>query len=110
MKQTINECDFHDAFRTMDRLENFTHEGRTALFDWLEELEQDTGQEIELDVIALCCEFEQGHWQDIADNYVIDLSDYKDDEEKEQAVLSYLEDNTQVIASLDDGSILYQVF
>ena len=110
MKQTIYEYDFHNAFCAHDRFENFTDEARSALYNWLEELEQDTGQEIELDVIALCCDFNQDHWKDIADNYAIDLSEYADDEDKQRAVLSYLEDNTQVIASFEDGSILYQVF
>lgn len=57
--QEINNCDFHDAFRRMDRLENFTYEGRNALFEYLTDLAEDTGQPIELDVIALCCEFDQ---------------------------------------------------
>jgi hypothetical protein len=110
MKQTVNKHDFVDAFRVMDRLENFTYEAREALFYYLEQDEEDTGEERELDVIALCCEYQQDTWQDIATNYSIDLSEFEDEEDKMEAVKSYLEDNTIVIDSFEDGTILYQVF
>ena len=56
MKQTINEYQFKEAFQS-SRPNNFSYEGLTALYDYLEQYEEDTGQEIELDVIGLCCEF-----------------------------------------------------
>jgi hypothetical protein len=56
MKQTINKSQFVDAFATMGRENQFTYGGKSALFDYLESTEEDTG-EVELDVIALCCEF-----------------------------------------------------
>jgi len=58
MKQSINEYDFRNAFIKL-RPDNFTYEGLTALYNHLEDLEQDTGQEIELDVIALCGDFSE---------------------------------------------------
>ena len=58
MKQSINEYDFRNAFIKL-RPDNFTYEGLTALYNHLEDLEQDTGQEIELDVIALCVDFSE---------------------------------------------------
>ena len=57
MKQTVYLGDFHDAFRAMDRLKNFSIEGRDALFAYLEDYEDSTGETLELDVIALCCDF-----------------------------------------------------
>lgn len=57
MKQTINLSQFCDAFKDMGREEQFSYEGKKALFDYIEEIEENTGEEIELDVIALCCEF-----------------------------------------------------
>ena len=54
MKQTINEYQFKEAFQS-SRPNNFSYEGLTALYDYLEQYEEDTGQEIELDVIGLCC-------------------------------------------------------
>jgi hypothetical protein len=59
MHQTITFSCFCDAFRSMDRQDQFTYDGKRALFDYLEELEEDIGQPIELDVIALCCEYSE---------------------------------------------------
>ena len=57
MKQTINFSQFCDAFRAHDRQDQFSYEGKRALFDYLEELENGIGEEIELDPIALCVEY-----------------------------------------------------
>ena len=57
MKQSINNYQFHRAFERMGRGKQFSYEGLNALFDYLEEYEDDTGETIELDVIALCCEY-----------------------------------------------------
>jgi hypothetical protein len=57
MKQTITRGDFHDAFEKMGRKDNFSYDGLDALFEYLEDYEEGTGEEMELDVIALCCDF-----------------------------------------------------
>lgn len=59
MYQTINFHNFQHAFSTMHRENQFSYEALRALFDYLEELEQDCEQGIELDVIALCCEYSE---------------------------------------------------
>ena len=56
MYTTVNENEFIDIFGDCNRSDNFSLAGRVALFNYLEELEEDMG-EIELDVIALCCEY-----------------------------------------------------
>jgi hypothetical protein len=53
----VSFSDFQDAFRNHDRQEQFSYDGKKALFDYLEEYEQSTDQPVELDVIALCCEY-----------------------------------------------------
>ena len=55
--QNVTESMFHDAFVRMGRKTQFSYEGRTALYGYMAELADDTGEPIELDVIALCCEF-----------------------------------------------------
>ncbi len=52
MIQTINLHDFRNAFQAAGRGEQFTYEGLGVLFDYLEQYEQDTGEQIELDVIV----------------------------------------------------------
>ena len=57
MIKTINEYDFIDAFHKMGKEENFSRNGLIALYEELKMVENDIGKPIELDVIALCCEF-----------------------------------------------------
>lgn len=53
---SVNFSLFCDQFAHMNR-NNFSYEGKRALFDHLESIENDCDTKIELDVIALCCEF-----------------------------------------------------
>ena len=110
MKQTINLYDFRQAFVDMDRKTNFSYEGLELLFNHLEALEEDTGEEIELDVVAICCDFSENTPDEIADNYSIDLTDCADDDEKRDAVIEYLNNNTMVVGETGTGTIVYQVF
>ena len=55
--QAVTESMFHDAFVRMGRKSQFSYEGRAALYGHLTELAEDAGEPVELDVIALCCEF-----------------------------------------------------
>ena len=125
MKQSINSYDFHRAFETM-RPDNFSYEGLDALFDWFEQLEDDTGEEIELDVIAICCDFTESSIDEIVQDYIYqtsktgdikvfnqsvydELQEYDDEHEKIEVIMDYLNDNTQVIEWGGD-TIIYQAF
>jgi hypothetical protein len=48
---------FIDAFHNMGRGNQFSHGALCALFNYMEETEDNCGEEVELDVVALCCEF-----------------------------------------------------
>jgi dGTP triphosphohydrolase len=108
MKTTLTFCGFRDAFRAYDRMEQFSYEGAKALFEYLEQYEEDTGEELELDVIALCCEYTEDSAEGVIANYSIDV-DGLDDDEKAEAVRDYLAGNTQLIAETPSG-FLYAVF
>ena len=56
MKTTVNFTDFVDRFTAYDRRGNFSDNGLRALFDYIEEMEE-SSEELELDIIGLCCEF-----------------------------------------------------
>jgi len=56
MKTTVNIYQFRNEFE-QTRPDNFSYEGLTALFNHLEEYEESCDTEVELDVIALCCDF-----------------------------------------------------
>lgn len=101
MKQTVSQYDFRNAFQQC-RPDNFSYEGLSALFEYLEQWEEDCGEELELDVIAICCDFSEDTWQNIAANYRIDLEECDDDEEKQQAVADYLSDEGAFVAQFAD--------
>ena len=94
MHQYVTE---HIFRMTMKRLrpDNFTWGGLAALFEYLEEYEEDTGLKIEFDPIAICCEFsEYADFKEIQHAYGGAFEDLED-----------LKDRTQVIEH-DDGIII----
>lgn len=109
MKQTINLFQFREDFRSL-RPDNFSYDGLSILFDYFEQYEEDTGEEMELDVIAICCEWAEDSLENIASYYTIDISDLEDASEIEYIVLEYLQDHTQVAGVTESGSIVYQQF
>ena len=99
MIRTINEYDFIDAFKKMGRIDNFSNSGLVALHEYLEMLEDDTGQPIELDVIALCCEYAE------YDN----LEEFQADYGNEYETIEDIQNATSVIM-IDDDSFIIQQF
>lgn len=110
MKQTITRYDFERAFVDANRKENFSYEGLGLLFSYFEDLEESMDEEIELDVIAICCEYTEDTVSSIARNYSIDLNaanpedeDYED--QCRQIVFDYLSGNTSVVGDTADGFV-----
>lgn len=110
MKKTVNLYDFREEFNACSRGDNFSYEGLEVLFDYLENYESDIGTELELDVIALCCDFSEETPADIAANYGIDLSDCEGEDEEIDAVIEYLSDHTSVCGRTVNGTVVYQQF
>ena len=80
MKQTITEDEFIRAFDDYNRSENFTVAARRAMFEYFEEYEEDTGVEIDFDVIAICCEFsEYASEEEVRDYYGLEEDDEIED-------------------------------
>jgi hypothetical protein len=105
MKKTVYLNDFRDAFHEMGRANQFSYEALEWLFDHCEELERDLGEDYELDVIALCCDFTQSTYEDINKDYRLELND----DNLHQGVIDYLGDNT-LIVNYDDETVLFQQF
>jgi hypothetical protein len=97
MKTSVSFSDFCDAFRNADRNENFSYE-------------EECGVEVELDVIAFCCEYSEDDVDTIINSYSIDVSDAEDDEEKAEIVAEYLNDHTLNLGQLPNGSFVYAQF
>jgi len=100
MINTINKYSFRQAFKDAGRLNQFSYDGLDNLFDYFEEYEDSTGQQIELDVIAICCDFVEYE----------DLEEFHNEYSKEEYPdIETLMDYTQVIEN-NDGSFIIQAF
>ena len=90
----IGLYEFREAFSYCDRKDNFSYAGLEVLFDHLEEVSDCCNINIELDVIALCCEYTESTISDALAWY--DL-----------ASLEELQDRTHVL-NVDSDTIIYQ--
>lgn len=71
--------DFLEEFEKHGRGNQFSYEGKKALYNYLNELGQDIGETIELDVIGICCEFtEFANFEDFKDYYGYDINSMED--------------------------------
>ena len=105
MKQSINFCEFTDRFRAI-RPDNFSYDGLKALYEWLESYEEETGEELELDVIALCCDFSEYDLEDLQREY----GDYESEQwEDLDEAIDWLNDRTMVIP-VDSDHVIIQAF
>lgn len=84
---------FHDL-KKMGR-DNFTYEGAKALMEFIEETAQDTGEPIEYDPIAFCCDFAE----------YVDIEEYNKDGFEYEDIES-LQKDTNVIEF--NGGIIVQ--
>ncbi len=109
MKQSVNFYDFVDRFHAYDRYDSYGYDGLRVIFDALEQYEDDTGEEIELDVIAICCDFNMLSSKDVAKDYGIDLSDCENDNDIHDTVEEYLQNNTWLLGETN-GEFIFQVF
>jgi len=95
MFKSIGFCDFCDEFNKSDRKENFSYEGKKALFQYLENYEDETGEEQELDIVSLCCDYsEYKTLKELQKDYNVES-------------MEELEENTIVIY-FDEGFIIQQ--
>lgn len=102
MKLSIDTAsEFRNQFIAYNR-DNFTCQGYELLFDYFEDIDPD----MVLDVIAICCDYSEDDWADIADNYGIE---YENDTDGLDAVRKYLEANTTLVGETSSGFV-YVVF
>lgn len=104
MKITLTFSSFCDEWnRWEDRKDTFTYNGKRALFDHLEEYEESTGEEIELDIVALCCDFTE------YDSVLEAMQVYDENIKDEKEARAFLEDETMVI-DVTGGGVIIQNF
>ena len=110
MKKTVTLSTFRDAFRAHERLTNFTSDGLDILFDdfWnhlfddLKQYEEIGGQELELDVIAFCCEYSELTLSEANHNYGWEF-------ETLDELAEHLHEETHVCGTTDT-TVIFQCF
>lgn len=119
MKMTVNRSMFIREFALMNREDQFSHAALGALFAWIEEREAELGEEHELDVVALCCEWTE--YDDVieaAEAYCWAPSADDDDGDPEaqdaradhaEDAMDWLRDRTEVV-EVEGGSVLVLQF
>ena len=100
MYQSVGFNEFRDAFRACGRLDQFTNEGMRVLFEHLAQVEEDTGDEMELDVIALCCEWYESSTAELVEDNSVDI-----DPDDMDAVEDWLRAKTIVAGRVSDGFV-----
>ena len=101
MIETVTEHTFTDVMATKEH--GFSHEGSKALYNYLEQLEEDTETQIEFDPVALRCEYtEYKNFEEIKNDYDTDYCTLEN--------LEHLQDHTTVILINNSEGIIIQNF
>jgi hypothetical protein len=107
MKITVDQNEFVRRFLAI-RPEQFSSEALVALFDFIDEQERDLGEEQELDVIAICCDWtEYPSALEAAEAYGFKAKDSEDEraDKSEEDALWFLRDETTVL-ELKSGAVV----
>jgi len=98
VKRTVDLHEFRESFKRMGRENQFSYDGLGALFNHLEEMERDIGEEMELDVIGICCDFSEYE----------NIKEFQENYGDEYQTIEDIEDQTTVIPVDGDRFIIQQ--
>ena len=108
MKQTLT-TDQAANLLVADDNAGWSYAGARALVEHLEATEDDTGEEIEFDRVALRCDFsEYESAREAAEEYGWEPDEDADSDDAEEAALEWLRDRTTVITF--GGGVIVQLF
>ena len=105
MKITVTKYDFERAFVDAGRKDQFSYEALGLIFEYMQEYEANTGEDIELDIVSICCEICEDTVKSIADNYSIAYDENVYEDELREIVREYLEENPQLIGEPASGFV-----
>jgi len=100
MKTTITPAAFYSAFDRSGRDHQFSRHALRLIFNNIEQLEQDTGKDVELDVIGICCDYSESSASELVQAYSIDFQG-----DESEAVREYLNENTILIGETAGGFV-----
>ena len=108
MKDTLSTSEV--AHRLMeDESAGWSYDGACALAEYLESMEEGTGEEMELDVVAIRCDFDEySTAKEAAEACGYEPDEDDDEEDQERHALKWLNNHTTVIEF--DGGVIIQAF
>lgn len=107
MKITVTESIFCEQFKRI-RPEQFSRKALEALFEYYELSERENGEQIELDVVEICCNWtEYDSVIEAAESYGFEADESEDEraDTSDRKALEFLRDNTWVL-ELDGGGVV----
>lgn len=114
--EKLSSSDLYHMACRMGRGEQFGYKGWQALGDYLEQLSEDIGEDIEVDIVGICCDYSsvdsaEDWWEEYGEYSDIYSEEWEemDEDEKLQAIEDYLNDRTSVVVC-EDGLIIWQTF
>lgn len=108
MKTIVTQYSFIESFRACGRENQFSYPAMCALFAHLERWEEDTDTELELDPIAICCEWAEYPSALVAAKEYGFKEVCGNDTDCEPEALDWLRDHTQVVEF--NGGVVIQLF
>ena len=118
MKQTLSHSEATDMIYGVYDHHQFSYAAAHALADYYESLEEEIGEEIEIDPVAIACDWtEYANDEELVEAYCYLLPDADDSDDQEDweladkldAILDYLNNDTTVI-KLNSGEYIVQAF
>tara|TARA_R100001163_G_C5020854_1_gene163713 strand:- start:664 stop:1011 length:348 start_codon:yes stop_codon:yes gene_type:complete len=73
---TLHQARFAEEFKKI-RKDNFTWDGLKALYEYLNDLSDDTGEDIEFCPGSFCCEFGEYNLEEFNEDYKLLSEEYK---------------------------------
>lgn len=93
LKYTLSVSEFTNLFDQYNRSDNFSIAARQALFDYLEDYSEGIGESVDIDVIAICCDWAEYTLDELVQEYGYMV----DDLEHFGEIVELLEQNTTVL-------------
>lgn len=117
--EKISSSDLYNLACKISRGNNFSPKGWRAIGDYLESLSEDMGEDIEIDIIAICCDysmaesaedaFMQFSYKHGSDLPTMEVWEDMGEDEKLETIGEFLRNKTSV-ATCEDDLIIWQAF
>ena len=117
--QTVDSSDLYHLACRMNRGDCYGYDGWKAIGDYLEELSNDMGENVEIDIISICCEYSMAEsteefFMEYDHLHGVDLPEEEaweelTEEEKLETIEEFLQDRSSVVVC-KDKLIIWHVF